>query len=102
MKCFAGETEEHYLLELFGVDHAYKWTGVGRRMLEMACDFADQEGRAVFVEANASAEGFYRRVEGFEERGRVMMPGSVRGYEEVLLVRGVRKGDGGPAGKYKS
>ena len=79
----------HYLVELFGTDHAYKGRGVGSKMLKRACEIADETGDDVFVQANESAIGFYEKF-GFKNEGEVLMPGEVK-YLETLMVRRYNK-----------
>ncbi|KAF2170344.1 hypothetical protein M409DRAFT_64118 [Zasmidium cellare ATCC 36951] len=87
-KLFGREQQWHYLLEYAGVDHARKGTGVGRRLLERACEIADAKGYPVFVEGNHFAVGWYQKC-GFEERGRKVMPGK-EAYKQHVLVRPVK------------
>ena len=75
----------HFLIELFGADHTWKGKGVGKAMLERACQAADHDGHDIFVQANASAKGFYERV-GFEIIDVKVMPGEDE-YTEYALVR---------------
>lgn len=82
--------ETHFMVELFGVDHAYKGRKLGQMLLHRACEIADQAGLPSFVQANASAKGFYERL-GFEVRDVVVMPGE-SGYMEFMLVRPAKKG----------
>lgn len=85
MKLLPGVGTERFLLELFGVDHAYKGTGIGRKLLEKACEIADDKGVAIYVEANHHALKFYEKF-GFVEAGeRVKMEGM--DYYLHLLVR---------------
>nr|POF04457.1 hypothetical protein CFP56_55938 [Quercus suber] len=79
----------HFCIELFGVDEAYQGTGVGRRLLERACELADEAGLKSFVLANSYAHSFYER-QGFEVDEVVVLPGE-QGYKEYLLVRMPRK-----------
>lgn len=78
----------HLVIELFGVDHGAKGLGLGRLLLERACEIADGEGLPIFVMANASAQGIYPKV-GFELRNVKVMPGELK-YEEYMLVRSAR------------
>ncbi|CAJ2502880.1 Uu.00g102740.m01.CDS01 [Anthostomella pinea] len=78
-------TETHFLIELFGVDHGYKGRGIGQRLLAMACEATDDSSREIFVQANASAKGFYCK-QGFEVKGETVMPGELE-YKEYMLVR---------------
>ena len=75
----------HYLIELFGADHGHKGRGVGTKLLARACEIADQAGHDVFVQANASAMGFYTRLS-FECEGEAVMPGEAK-YSEYMMVR---------------
>jgi GNAT superfamily N-acetyltransferase len=75
----------HFLIQLFGVDHAYKGQHLGKRLLLRAFEIADQAGLEVFVQANASARGMYLK-HGFEEREVVVMPGDLK-YTEHMLTR---------------
>lgn len=75
----------HFLIQLFGVDHAYKGQSLGKRLLLRAFDFADQAGLEIFVQANASARGIYLK-HGFEEKEVVVMPGDLK-YTEHMLTR---------------
>lgn len=77
--------KSHFLVELFGVDDAYKGRQIGKKLLSRACAIADEAGYATFVQANASAKAFYCKV-GFEEAGRSVMPGEEE-YVEYMLVR---------------
>ncbi|SMQ56109.1 unnamed protein product [Zymoseptoria tritici ST99CH_3D7] len=86
--------KEHLLVELFGADHGWKGTGVGKALLGEACGVADREGWVMLVEANGSARGFYEKF-GFEEVAREKMPSGEMEYWEFLLVREVGGGGGG-------
>lgn len=88
-KLFGESKQWHYLLEFVGVDHAYKGTGLGKRILERACEIADEKGYPVFVEGNQYALGFYQRC-GFEEKGSSLM-GSKEAYRQHVLIRPVGK-----------
>lgn len=74
----------HLLLELFGVDHAYKGRKIGHRLLRAACDLATDGGYEIFVQANSSALAFYQRQD-FQLRETKIMPGE-EAYEEHMLV----------------
>jgi len=83
--------QPHFLIELFGVDHETKGSGLGKKLLLKACEIADEAGLPVFVMANASAKGIYQHPEiGFELRDVKVLPGEMR-YEEYMLVRPARK-----------
>ncbi|KAK4546798.1 hypothetical protein LTR36_001530 [Oleoguttula mirabilis] len=75
----------HFLIELFGVDDAYKGRQIGKKLLMRACQIADQAGYDTFVQANASARAFYCKL-GFVEQGKSVMPGEAE-YVEYMLVR---------------
>jgi len=75
----------HFLIQLFGVDHAYKGRQLGKRLLHRAFEIADQAGFEIFVQANASARGIYLN-HGFEEKEVVVMPGDLK-YTEHMLTR---------------
>ena len=75
----------HYLIELFGADHECKGKGVGTKLLKRACEIADGDGYDVFVQANASAKDFYRKL-GFGCVNESVMPGEVE-YVEYMMVR---------------
>ena len=75
----------HYLIELFGADHAYKGRGIGTKLLARACEIADQHGHDIFVQANASARDFYARLS-FQCEGEAVMPGEAK-YTEYIMVR---------------
>ena len=75
----------HFLLELFGVDHAYKGKGIGHKLLAHACAIADTADHETFVQANASAKEFYIS-HGFEEKGENVIKGKPD-YVESMLVR---------------
>jgi len=75
----------HFLIELFGVDDAYKGRRIGKQLLSRACEIADKAGYETFVQANASARAFYCKL-GFEQRGKSVMPGDAE-YVEYMLVR---------------
>lgn len=79
---------DHYLIELFGTEHEYKGTGVGTKLLARACEIADGDKVDMFVQANASATGFYARL-GFTPEGEAMMPGGE--YKEYMMVRQFRE-----------
>lgn len=81
--------QPHFVVELFGVDHETKGSGLGKKLLLKACEIADEAELAVFVMANASAKGIYHHAEiGFELRDVQVLPG---GYEEYMLVRPAKK-----------
>lgn len=86
MKLLPGQGTQRFLLELFGVDHAYKGSGIGRKLLEYALGIADQRKAPVYVEANHLALKFYEKF-GFVESGaeKVKMEGME--YYLHLLVR---------------
>ncbi|KAK1071799.1 hypothetical protein LTR12_008566 [Friedmanniomyces endolithicus] len=75
----------HFLIQLFGVDHAYAGKGIGRSLLARACEIGDSAGLDMFVQANASAKGLYEKM-GFEVGGEEVMPGEMK-YVEYMLVR---------------
>ncbi|KAK5129655.1 hypothetical protein LTR08_002980 [Meristemomyces frigidus] len=75
----------HFLVELLGVDHAYKGRNIGHKLLARACEIADEAGYETFVQANASARDFYCRL-GFEEKGMNIVKGKPD-YLEYMLVR---------------
>lgn len=79
----------HLVIELFGVDHGAKGLGLGKLLLDKACEIADGESLPIFVMANASAQGIYPKV-GFELRDVKVMPGDLK-YEEYMLVRPARQ-----------
>ncbi|KAK4495155.1 hypothetical protein PRZ48_013482 [Zasmidium cellare] len=83
-----GKDQWHYLLEFVGVDHGYKGAGVGKRLLDRACEIADEKGYSVFVEGNQFAVGWYQKC-GFEEKGSKLMDGK-EAYRQHILVRPVR------------
>jgi GNAT superfamily N-acetyltransferase len=84
----------HFVVELFGVDHGTKGSGLGKRLLLRACEIADEVGLPIFVMANASARGIYQHPEiGFEVKDVKVLPGEMR-YEEYMLVRPGRKLNG--------
>lgn len=85
MKLLPGQGTDRYLLELFGVDHAYKGTGIGRKLLEKACEIADDKGTNICVEANHMALKFYEKFGFVEEQEANKMPGME--YFLHLLVR---------------
>lgn len=78
----------HLCIELFGVDQRYQGRGVGGRLLQRACELADDVGLETFVQANASAKDFYCKL-GFVVDEMVVMPGE-EAYTEYLLVRPAR------------
>ena len=88
-RIFLGKGQPHFLLELFGVDHAYKGRGLERLLLQRAGEIADNRGVATFVEANGYATGFYAKL-GYIVQGMVEMPGSIK-HEEYLMVRPAAK-----------
>lgn len=80
---------EHFVIELFGVDHEIKGCGLGKMLLLRACEIADEAGLPIFVMANASARGIYQHASiGFELRDVKVLPGELQ-YEEYMLVRPV-------------
>ena len=81
---------EHFLLELFGVDDEAKGTGLGRKLLQRACEISDQKGVDIFVEGNIFAVEFYRKF-GFEVIKEIVLPGEEQ-YGEAMLVRSARGG----------
>ncbi|PSN68862.1 hypothetical protein BS50DRAFT_521010 [Corynespora cassiicola Philippines] len=50
--------EPHYLVELVGVDDGYKGLGIGRRLTEWACEIADEQDAAMYLQTTA-AQNFY-------------------------------------------
>lgn len=78
----------HYLIELFGTAYVWKGKGVGSMMLQRACAIADQEAADVFVQANASAVGFYEKF-GFQSEGEIALSGGDgrEEYVEAFMVR---------------
>ena len=83
--------QPHFVVELFGVDHETKGSGLGKKLLLKACEIADEAGLTVFVMANASAKGIYQHPEiGFELRDVKVLPGEMQ-YEEYMLVRSAKK-----------
>jgi ribosomal protein S18 acetylase RimI-like enzyme len=76
---------ENFLLELFGVDDEAKGTGLGRKLLQRACEISDQKGVDIFVEGNMFAVEFYRKF-GFEVVKEIVLPGEEE-YREAMLVR---------------
>lgn len=86
--------QPHFVVELFGVDHETKGSGLGKKLLLKACEIADEVGLPIFVMANASARGIYQHPEiGFEVKDVKVLPGEMR-YEEYMLVRPGRTLDG--------
>jgi ribosomal protein S18 acetylase RimI-like enzyme len=79
---------EHFLLELFGVDDEAKGMGLGRKLLQRACEISDQQGTDIFVEGNMFAVEFYRKF-GFEVEREIVLLGEER-YGEAMLVRSSR------------
>ena len=75
----------HYLVHLFGVDHACQGKGIGKMLLQRACEIADNDGHDMFVEANMGAAAFYIKF-GFQLLEQVTIPGETP-YVEGLLVR---------------
>jgi ribosomal protein S18 acetylase RimI-like enzyme len=85
--------QPHFVIELFGVDHETKGSGLGKKLLLKACEIADEAELSVFVMANASAKGIYQHPEiGFELRDVKVLPGE---YHEYMLVRPARKSSAG-------
>jgi ribosomal protein S18 acetylase RimI-like enzyme len=76
---------EHFLLELFGVDDEAKGMGLGRKLLQRACEISDEAGVDIFVEGNMFAVEFYRKF-GFEKVKEIVLPGE-EAYGEAMLVR---------------
>lgn len=79
----------HYLIELFGVDNAFKGRGVGTKLLARACEIGDEAGHDTFVQSNASARDFYMRL-GFSCDGEAVMPGEPK-YIEYMMIRRCKK-----------
>lgn len=75
----------HFLIELLGVDHAFKGRQLGRMLLSTACAIADAAGYPTFVQANGSAKDFYCKL-GFECKDKNVMPGEIE-YVEYMLIR---------------
>ncbi|EMC99289.1 hypothetical protein BAUCODRAFT_52791, partial [Baudoinia panamericana UAMH 10762] len=75
----------HFMVELFGVDYAYKGRHIGTRLFQQACAISDAAGYETFVQANANARSFYLK-QGFEVKDMTVMPGKDE-YEEYFLVR---------------
>lgn len=75
----------HFLLELFGVDDEAKGMGLGRKLLQRACEISDEVGVDIFVEGNMFAVEFYRKF-GFEVVKEIVLPGEEM-YGEAMLVR---------------
>lgn len=74
-----------YLLELFGVDHAWKGHKMGIKLLARAGEIADGSGHDIFVQANAGAKSFYEKL-GFVCEAKVPI-GEDGSYVEYMLVR---------------
>ena len=81
----------HFMIELFGVDHALKGRRLGDRLLRRACEIADEAGYPTFVQSNQFAKAFYEK-HGFEEKGRSDMPGEIK-YSEFMLLRPVPRAE---------
>ena len=77
-------TREHFLLELFGVDDEAKGMGLGKKLLQRACEISDEAGVDIFVEGNMFAVAFYRKF-GFEKVKEIVLPGE-EAYGEAMLV----------------
>jgi len=75
----------HYLLEVFGVCQKAKGVGLGRLLLEAACQIADAEGLDIFVQSNAVTEPLYCKF-GFVRDCKVCVKGETE-YIEYMLVR---------------
>jgi ribosomal protein S18 acetylase RimI-like enzyme len=84
---------EHFLLELFGVDDEAKGMGLGKKLLQRACEISDQKSVDIFVEGNMFAVKFYRKF-GFEVVREIVLPGEEE-YGEAMLVRSARGGGRG-------
>lgn len=76
----------HFIIELFGVEHAYQGGGLGGRLIQEVCRLADDAGHEIFVQANGFARKFYEK-HGFVCKGTKIMPGGK--YEECMMVRAV-------------
>jgi ribosomal protein S18 acetylase RimI-like enzyme len=76
---------QHFLLELFGVDDEVKSMGLGKELLQRACEISDQKGADIFVKGNMFAVEFYRKF-GFEVVKEIVLPGEDE-YGEAMLVR---------------
>ncbi|KAK3113254.1 hypothetical protein LTR53_009622 [Teratosphaeriaceae sp. CCFEE 6253] len=68
----------HMLIQLFGVDDAYKGKHIGQRLLVRACELGDAAGLDIFVQANGTAAPFYCK-QGFCVEDEVVMPDGVYG-----------------------
>ena len=80
---------QHYLLEFFGTDHAFKGRGIGSKLLKRACEIADETGGDIFVQANRGAIGLYEKFR-FSNEGELVMPGEEK-YLETFMVRRCKK-----------
>lgn len=54
--------DPHYLIELVGVDDEYQGLGIGRRLVERACEIADDGNEAIYLQTSAAREFYTRRV----------------------------------------
>jgi len=50
--------EPNFQVDLLGVDRAFQGRGVGRRLVQRACEVADQEGAAVFLQTTKAREWY--------------------------------------------
>lgn len=79
--------QPYFDIVLLGVDEAYKGRGFGGKLLKRAGEIADEKGVVAFVEANASAEGMYRKF-GFVDQGSIELEGPEGStYVEHILIR---------------
>ena len=79
----------YFSLDLFGVDDRYQGYGLGKKLLQKACDLAEDEGIDVFVQANTNASPFYEK-RGFECVKTVILPGPEKYGEAFLLYKARR------------
>lgn len=74
----------HFSLDLFGVDDRYQGTGLGKKLLQKACEIADHNQLDVFVQANVYAKAFYEK-RGFHCVDKVILRGPEK-YGEAFLI----------------
>jgi len=78
----------HIIVQLFGVDDAYKGRRIGQMLLDRACELGDAAGLDMFVQANGNAAPFYCK-QGFQIEDEVVMPDGK--YVECMLVRRMKR-----------
>lgn len=58
--------QTNFMIDLVGVDRAYQSQGIGARLAKFACEIADQEKAALFLETGDAREWYMKLDLGFE------------------------------------